>query len=81
MSYYATFGFPDDFRVMGSPMFRMLGSFYDQTRTAITDALVTFNANYFVTSHVMPLDQFEQQTRSDMEFLISSIKSSFKSSL
>jgi hypothetical protein len=81
MSYYGSFGFIGDFRLMAGPMFTMLGSLCNQTLTAIADAIITFNANYFVTSYVMPVDQFEQQTQSDMDFLMSSIKSSFKNSL
>lgn len=81
MSFFNTSGFENDFREIGNSMFKMSGSFCNQTYTAIVDGLVIFNQKLFVTDRVMPLDEFNTRTQSEMDLFIISAKSAFKNSL
>jgi hypothetical protein len=71
----------DDFRQLGGRLFQTLASFCGQSHEIITDELIKFNAQRFITTHVIALDLFESQSKSYIQQFISSTKSSFKRSI
>ncbi|CAF1644072.1 unnamed protein product, partial [Adineta ricciae] len=67
---------PDDFRVSGVNWFQALGFFCNLSRTTITEELIRFNSRTFVTSHVLTLDLFKQQSQNLIDSFMFSMTNS-----
>ncbi len=73
--------FTTDFRVTGIPFFQVLASFCNLVRTTIDDELIRFNAQHFVTSHMLLLNSFENQSQALIQSFVASITSTFMRSI
>ncbi|CAF3998401.1 unnamed protein product [Adineta steineri] len=70
-----------DFRILGPSFFRALASLCTLTAQAISDELIAFHAQQFVTRYVISFDLFQEQVRSSIEYFITSTTLNFIRSL
>ncbi|CAF1283435.1 unnamed protein product [Adineta steineri] len=70
-----------DLRAIGILLFDALASLCTLTQQAISDELIAFHAQQFVTRYVMSFDLFQEQTKSSIEYFITSTTLNFIRSL
>ncbi|CAF1575414.1 unnamed protein product, partial [Adineta steineri] len=70
-----------DLRTIGVLLFDALASLCTLTQQAISDELIAFHAQQFVTRYVISFDLFQEQIRSSIEYFITSTTLNFIRSL